>query len=117
VVCAATRTSAIAVLEETDGESLQHVVEVAHNLPSVGYCGRVEALAAEVPPPEDAALARARATLAMALWPARPDDSARARRARELMATAERWYRDAGEGYERRLAELARWRREHSMEP
>jgi eukaryotic-like serine/threonine-protein kinase len=62
-------------------------------------------------------LARARATLAMALWPERPDDSARARRARELMALAERWYRDAGEGYERRLAELARWRSEHGMEP
>jgi tetratricopeptide (TPR) repeat protein len=49
--------SAITVLEETNSQSLQHVVEVVHNLPSIAYCGRVEALAAEVPPPEDTEVA------------------------------------------------------------
>jgi eukaryotic-like serine/threonine-protein kinase len=48
---------AIAVLEELDAGSLGHVVQVVERLPSVPYCADREALAAEVPPPDDAALA------------------------------------------------------------
>lgn len=45
--------SAVSVLGETDGESLEHAVDVVHKLPIVAYCGNLEALAAEIPPPED----------------------------------------------------------------
>jgi tetratricopeptide (TPR) repeat protein/predicted Ser/Thr protein kinase len=51
--------SAVAVLAETSGESLGHVAEVAGGLPSLASCSRSDALAAEVPPPEDAAVASA----------------------------------------------------------
>jgi eukaryotic-like serine/threonine-protein kinase len=48
---------ALAVLEELDASSLGHVVQVVERLPSMPYCADREALAAEVPPPEDPALA------------------------------------------------------------
>jgi tetratricopeptide (TPR) repeat protein len=48
---------AIAVIEELDARSLGHVVQVVERLPSLPYCADREALAAEVPPPDDAALA------------------------------------------------------------
>jgi tetratricopeptide (TPR) repeat protein/predicted Ser/Thr protein kinase len=51
--------SAVAVLAETRAESLGRVVEVARGLPPLATCSRIDALAAEVPPPEDPAVARA----------------------------------------------------------
>ncbi|MEM9488645.1 MAG: hypothetical protein AAGC55_05845 [Myxococcota bacterium] len=65
-------------------------------------------------------LERARLLLATALWPSgvarsgvvSEDDR---RRARELIQGVERWYRDAGAGYERGLAELERWRRARGL--
>jgi tetratricopeptide (TPR) repeat protein/predicted Ser/Thr protein kinase len=48
---------AIAVIEEIDAGSLGHVAQIVEGLPSIPYCADREALAAEVPPPDDAALA------------------------------------------------------------
>ena len=58
-------------------------------------------------------LARARVALAMALQP----DAATRVRSSDLVARAEQWYRQAGEGYEQRLAELLAWRRAHGLGP
>ena len=62
MACLARRKTALAtaitVLGEIDAASLQHAVDVAHNLPPIGYCGNLEALAAQVRPPEDPAVAK-----------------------------------------------------------
>lgn len=50
--------SAVSVLAESDAGSLERAVDVVHELPGVDYCGNVEALGAEVPPPEDPDVAR-----------------------------------------------------------
>jgi serine/threonine protein kinase len=56
-------------------------------------------------------LARARLTLATALWQAHDEADGKARtRAEELVSQAEAWYRGAGPGYERHLQEVAAWR-------
>jgi tetratricopeptide (TPR) repeat protein/predicted Ser/Thr protein kinase len=49
---------ALVVIEEVDTQSLGHSLQVVENLPSIRYCADGGALAAEVPPPADAALAR-----------------------------------------------------------
>lgn len=51
-------SNTVSVLAETDAESLGNTVDVVQKLPSIAYCGNAEALAAEVPPPEDPAVAR-----------------------------------------------------------
>lgn len=48
---------ALAVLEEIDAGSLGQMVQIVEGLPSIAYCADREALAAEVPPPDDASLA------------------------------------------------------------
>jgi serine/threonine protein kinase/tetratricopeptide (TPR) repeat protein len=62
-------------------------------------------------------LARTRAALAMALLPGGASDVATRARSSDLAARAEQWYRQAGEGYEQRLAELAAWRRAQGLAP
>lgn len=49
---------ALAVMEEIDVRSLGNAMQIVENLPSIPYCADADALAAEVPPPEDPALAR-----------------------------------------------------------
>jgi serine/threonine protein kinase/tetratricopeptide (TPR) repeat protein len=63
--------SAVTVLAETTADSLGQAVEVALGLPSASYCGRSDALAAEVPPPEDPAVAGTVAELRRRLGRAR----------------------------------------------
>jgi len=63
-------------------------------------------------------LARAKTTLAEALWahaadPAAADPAATRARALPLLDAAEDFYRNAGSGYAARLEALASWRREH----
>jgi tetratricopeptide (TPR) repeat protein len=63
-------------------------------------------------------LARAQSTLAEVLWaraavPGAVDAEATRTRALGLLAAAEGFYREAGAGYEERLAELGRWRAAH----
>ncbi|HWN71696.1 MAG TPA: serine/threonine-protein kinase [Haliangium sp.] len=64
-------------------------------------------------------LARTRAALAVALQPGagRAPEAATRARSSDLATRAEQWYRQAGEGYEQRLAELAAWRETHGLEP
>jgi tetratricopeptide (TPR) repeat protein len=62
-------------------------------------------------------LARTRAALAMALGAGRASAPTARARIQALLARAEQWYREAGEGYEPRLAELAAWRRTHGVAP
>ena len=50
--------SALTVLADTDAQSLARVVDVVQQLPALAYCGDTAALAAEVPPPQDADMAR-----------------------------------------------------------
>lgn len=50
--------SAISVLGEVDASSLEHAMQVVRGLPSVAACADVAALAAAVPLPEDAEVAR-----------------------------------------------------------
>ncbi len=49
--------SAVSVLMETDETSLERVVDVVQKLPAITTCANVEALAAEVAPPEDPGVA------------------------------------------------------------
>ena len=57
MACLARRKSAlsnaIGVFREIDAASLQHSVDVVQKLPLIAPCGNLDALAAEVPPPED----------------------------------------------------------------
>ena len=67
-------------------------------------------------------LARAKTTLAEALWaqaalPDAVDPAATRARVLPLLAAAEDFYRGAGPGYAARLAALATWRREHTDRP
>ena len=50
--------SALTVLAETDANGLTRAVDVVQELPPVAYCGDTAALAAQVPPPRDPAVAR-----------------------------------------------------------
>ncbi|WP_428261801.1 protein kinase domain-containing protein [Haliangium sp.] len=63
MACLARRESALAnavgVLRELDAESLPHSVDVVQKLPPVAPCGDLAALDAEVPPPQDPAVAQA----------------------------------------------------------
>ena len=51
--------SAVSVLAETDADSLDRAVDVVQKLPSIAYCADVEALAAEISPPEEPDVAAA----------------------------------------------------------
>jgi eukaryotic-like serine/threonine-protein kinase len=63
--------SAGAVLGEISAESLPQAMQVVESLPSLRFCDDIEALAAEVPPPDDAALAARVVTLRARLAQAR----------------------------------------------
>lgn len=47
--------SALSVLEEIDSRSLSSAVPVVENLPAIDDCSDIEALSAEIPPPDDPA--------------------------------------------------------------
>ena len=61
MACLARRRSAfsgaVQVLGEIRADNLARAIDVVEGLPSIDYCGNVEALTAEVAPPEDAVLA------------------------------------------------------------
>lgn len=63
--------SAVQVLVETDETSFINALKVVHSLPNIDYCANLEALAAQVPPPEDEQVARRVATLRESLGRAR----------------------------------------------
>ena len=51
--------SALALLQRSTSGDLTRVAEILYQLPSPAYCGDLDALTAEVPPPEDPQIARA----------------------------------------------------------
>jgi tetratricopeptide (TPR) repeat protein/predicted Ser/Thr protein kinase len=117
--------SALDVLAETDATSVHKAVEVIEKLPPIAFCANVEALLAEVLPPEDPEIARQVSALRDRLARAKAlSDAGRFAQALEIATATVSQAENTG--YRPVLAEslllqgrasLEMWKREESIAP